>query len=72
MDATEVVARRMFDGRDFSVEYLGKGAFGWAEEWRRAADFAVDASVRYQKRHRVYWSEQGRAWMIRRAHGFAD
>lgn len=51
----------------WKIEYLPNGAYGWAQSWPVAMWLAHEASLRISKRHRVYWSPNGKAWMIRRA-----
>jgi hypothetical protein len=48
-------------------ELLENGAYGWAQKWSLAMTFANAASGQLGKRHRVYWSPRGKAWMVRRA-----
>ena len=64
--------RALNDGRDYQVDLLAKGAFGWAQRWEDAITWALFASKRYERRHRVFWSSGGNAWMIRRAHATAE
>ncbi len=59
--------RREFDGKDYSVDRLAKGALGWAERFDTAVAIASYEAGRYGKRHRVFWSYLGEAWLIRRA-----
>ena len=49
------------------VEWLRTAAFGWSSDWPTAMSVATRAARKYGQRHRVYWSPQANAWMIRRA-----
>jgi hypothetical protein len=55
-------------GETSRVDWLAKGAYGWALDWAIALQIANVAAGSYGKRHRVYWSCEGRCWMIRRAY----
>jgi hypothetical protein len=48
-------------------ELLENGAYGWAQKWSMAMTFANAATETLNKRHRVYWSPNGKVWMVRRA-----
>lgn len=50
-----------------AFELLNTAVFGWAFKWSTAMQVATLGSAHYQQRHRVYWSPQGKAWMVRRA-----
>lgn len=54
-------------GDGFKIEVRPLGAYGWADDWMLAVTLATVASRGIGKRHRVYWSYNGAAWMIRRA-----
>lgn len=54
-------------GSRWKLELLESGGYGWAEYWWLAFLLAQHSSAILGKRHRVYWSPQGRAWMVRRA-----
>lgn len=57
-------------GSRWKLELLESGGYGWAEYWWLAYLLAQHSSAILGKRHRVYWSPQGRAWMVRRAFCF--
>jgi hypothetical protein len=64
----DFMGRVTIAGPAMKLELLNSGAYGWLSRWESATRIAHFCSSAYGKRHRVFWSREGRCWMIRRAY----